>query len=138
MSELEERNARNQALIDEFRANQGQAAGRTNVILITHKGAKSGKQRTNPLVYLYEGGRHYIFASRGGADYHPDWYRNIVANPRVTVEVGAEKFEADAEVITGPEHDRIYALQVAAMPVFGEYQGRTKRVIPVVALNRVR
>jgi len=137
MSELDERNARNQRLIDEFRANRGQVAGRTNMIIITHTGAKSGNKRSNPLVYLQEGGRRYIFASRGGADYHPAWYHNIVANSRVTVEVGAEKYDADAEIITGPEHDRIYALQVSANPVFGEYQGRTKRVIPVVALNRV-
>jgi deazaflavin-dependent oxidoreductase (nitroreductase family) len=138
MSELDERNARNEKIMVEFRANRGQVAGRTNMIIITHTGAKSGNKRSNPLVCLQEGGRQYIFASRGGADYHPAWYHNIVANPRVTVEVGAEKFDADAEVITGPEHDRIYSLQVAANPVFGQYQGRTKRVIPVVALNRVR
>ena len=106
------------------------------MVLLTTTGAKSGRQRTTPLVYLSDGDRVYIFASKGGSPTHPDWYHNIKANPRVTVEIGTDKFEADAKEVTGDERDRLYAAQVAVMPGFGEYQANTSRVIPVVELQR--
>ena len=137
MAELDERNARNAKVIEEFRANRGQTTGRTNLLLLTHTGAKSGKQRTNPLVYLPDAGRVVLFASKGGGPTNPDWYHNIVANPRVTVEVGAEKYEARAVVVTGNERDELFARQVQAAPVFGEYQVKTPRSIPVIVLERV-
>jgi deazaflavin-dependent oxidoreductase (nitroreductase family) len=107
------------------------------MVLLTTTGAKSGKQTTTPLVYLKEGNRFYIFASMAGAPTNPAWYHNLVANPRVSVEIGAESYEADAQVITGDERDRLFAAQVAVMPGFGEYQAKTTRVIPVVELRRV-
>lgn len=137
MSEMDERNARNAKIIEEFRANRGQVGGRSSMILITHTGAKSGKRRTNPLVYLPDGDRLVLFASKGGGPTSPDWYHNIVANPTVTVEVGAATYEARAVVVTGKERDDLFARQVLATPIFGEYQQKTARKIPVIVLERV-
>jgi deazaflavin-dependent oxidoreductase (nitroreductase family) len=130
----------NRQVIEEFRGNQGKVGGGFNgapMVLLTTTGARSGQRRTTPLVYLSEGDRVYIFASKAGAPTHPARYHNIVANPRVSVEIGADKYDADAVVVTGSEHDRLFAAQVAVMPGFGEYQAKTTRVIPVVELQRV-
>lgn len=131
----------NKSIIEEFRANAGNVGGRFQgapMVLLTTTGAKSGDRLTTPLVSLPDGDRLLVFASKGGAPKHPAWYHNLVANPTVTVEYGTETFEAEAKVITGEEHDRLYARQVAAFPGFGDYQKNTTRVIPVVALNRKR
>jgi deazaflavin-dependent oxidoreductase (nitroreductase family) len=130
----------NQKIVDEFRANGGKVGEPFEgapMILITHKGAKSGKERTNPLVYTRDGDRYVIIASKAGAPTSPDWYHNVVANPEVTVEVGTEKFRARAEVVTGEERKRLYDAQAAAMPNFREYQEKTTREIPVVVLHRI-
>jgi deazaflavin-dependent oxidoreductase (nitroreductase family) len=129
----------NAALIEEFRANNGKVGGRFEgrpVVLLTTTGAKSGRKITLPLVYLEDGGKQYIFASKAGSPKNPDWYHNLVANPTVTVEIGSETYDATAKVVTGDERDRIYAKQVEAMPTFGEYQEKTTRVIPVIELAR--
>jgi deazaflavin-dependent oxidoreductase (nitroreductase family) len=132
VNEWNERNAR---VIAEFRAKRG-AVDRP-LLLLTTTGARTGQRRTTPLAYLRDGERLLIFASKGGSPSHPDWYHNLVANPRVGVEVGPEAYEAQATVLTGAERDRLYAKQAAVMPNFGEYQQKTKRTIPVVALTRV-
>lgn len=106
------------------------------MLLLSTKGAKTGQHRTNPLMYLPDGDRWVVFASRGGAPTSPDWYHNLVANPDVTVEVGTETLKADAEVVGGHERDRLYARQAELYPQFGEYERRTTRKIPVVALTR--
>jgi deazaflavin-dependent oxidoreductase (nitroreductase family) len=129
----------NTKVIDEFRANKGKVGApfeRAPMVLLTTTGAKSGASRTTPLVYLPDGDRIVIFASKGGAPTHPDWYHNLVAHPRVRIEVGDESFEADATVAQGDERDRLFARQVSAMPGFADYQENTTRVIPVVLLNR--
>jgi deazaflavin-dependent oxidoreductase (nitroreductase family) len=129
----------NAALIEEFRANNGKVGGPFEgrpVVLITTTGAKSGRKLTIPLVYLQDGDQRYIFASKAGAPTNPDWYHNLVANPSVTVEIGGETYEATARVLTGAERDEVYAKQVAAMPMFGDYQAKTTRPIPVVELVR--
>ena len=133
----------NREVVAEFRSNQGvvdTAAGgyfKGKPVLILHTtGAKTGAERANPLMYLDEGDRRFVFASKGGAPDNPDWYHNLKANPGVTVEMGTESYPATASVITGPERDRIYAEQVAAFPQFGEYEQKTTRKIPVVALDR--
>jgi deazaflavin-dependent oxidoreductase (nitroreductase family) len=129
----------NDALIQEFRANNGKVSGRFEgrpVLLLTTTGAKSGRKYILPLVYLPDGDRLLIFASKAGSPTHPDWYHNLVANPTVTVEVGSETYDATATTITGEERDRLYQRQVDAMPMFGEYQQKTSRVIPVIALER--
>jgi deazaflavin-dependent oxidoreductase (nitroreductase family) len=130
----------NTAIIDEFRANAGKVSGGfagAPMILVTHTGAKSGTERTTPLVYSRDGDRLVIIASMGGAPTNPQWFHNIKANPRVRVEVGDESFVADAEVLTeGPERQRLFDQRAALMPNFKEYQERTDRVIPVVVLTR--
>ncbi|MDQ1533211.1 MAG: hypothetical protein QOF28_972 [Actinomycetota bacterium] len=130
----------NRAIIEEFRANGGKVGGQfagAPLLVLTTTGAKTGKQRTHPLVYLPDGDRLIVFASKGGAPTSPDWYHNLVANPTATVEVGNETFEVKATELTGEERDRIYAKQAELMPGFAEYQDKTTRTIPVVALERV-
>ena len=106
------------------------------LVLVHHTGAKSGVERIAPLVPLIDDGRIYVFASKGGADTHPDWYRNLVANPQVSVELGRDRFGATARVLDGAERDAIYAKQVLVEPQFGDYQEKTTRIIPVVELVR--
>lgn len=129
----------NRQLIEEFRANAGKVGGMWEgrpLLLLTTTGAKSGQRYTHPTMYLADGNRLLVFASKGGAPTHPDWYHNLVANPNVTVEVGPETYEATAVVLTGEERDRWYAKQSELYPQFGEYQKKTTRTIPVVALTR--
>ena len=128
----------NRSLVDEFRANDGKVGGPfagAPLLLLTTTGARSGASRTVPVVYLPDGERLVVFASKAGAPTNPDWYHNLVKNPRVSVEVGSERFDADAVVLTGDERDRLFAQQAALFPGFTEYQAKTTRVIPVVALE---
>lgn len=129
----------NQQIIDEFRANSGQVAmfdgGR--LLLLTTKGARTGASRTTPVGYLPDGDRLLVIASAMGAPVHPGWYHNLVAHPRVTVEDGAFTYEADAVVLEGEERDRLFARAVEADPGWGDYQARTSRLIPVVALHPI-
>jgi deazaflavin-dependent oxidoreductase (nitroreductase family) len=136
-----DRKAFNAALIAEFRANGGKVGGRFEgrpVLLLTTTGARSGRRITTPLVYLQDGEQRLIFASKAGSPTNPDWYHNLVANPTVTVEVGTDTYDATAAVVSGPERDRLYARQVETAPIFGEYQQRTTRIIPVISLERSR
>ena len=129
----------NKTIIEEFRANEGKVGGNFEgrpVLLLTTKGAKSGNQHTTPVMYLDESGSRYVFASMAGAPTSPAWYHNMVANPSVTVEVGADKFAANATVLDRAERDRVYAKQAALYSNFAEYEQKTTRVIPVVRLNR--
>jgi deazaflavin-dependent oxidoreductase (nitroreductase family) len=133
----------NRQITAEFHANAGKVGGAfegKNLLLLTTTGARSGQRRTVPLVYLPDGDRYIIFASKGGAPANPDWYHNLVAHPQVTVVIGngseLETFDATATVITGEERDQLYARQVQVIPVFAEYQANTIRVIPVIALER--
>jgi deazaflavin-dependent oxidoreductase (nitroreductase family) len=105
-------------------------------VLLTTTGAKSGKPHTTPLVYLQDGDRVVVFASMGGAPKNPAWYHNLRAHPEVTVEVGTEKYSAHASVVTGDERDALFARQAARFDAFNQYQARTTRVIPVIALER--
>lgn len=130
----------NRGVIAEFRANEGKVGGPFQgapMILVTHKGAKSGKEYTTPLVYSKDGDAVVIIASKAGAPDDPQWYRNMVANPDVTVEIGTETYAARARVAEGAERDRLYAAQAAMMPNFDEYAAKTSRVIPVIVLDRV-
>ena len=129
----------NQAVIDEFRANDGKVGGYfagANMLLLHTIGAKSGQPRTNPMVYVTDGDRLVVIASKGGAPGSPDWYHNLVANPTVTVELPDETFTARATVAEGEERDRLFAAQAAMMPAFAEYEQKTTRKIPVVVLTR--
>jgi deazaflavin-dependent oxidoreductase (nitroreductase family) len=129
----------NRKIIEDFRAARDR--GETSLddrpmVLLTTTGAKSGKLHTTPLRFFRDGDRIYVLASKGGAPSDPDWYRNLVANPEVTVESGTETFKAQAVVATGSERDRLWAHAVATEPAFGEYQAKITRQIPVIILER--
>ena len=131
----------NKAIIDEFRANKGVVGGQfagAPLLLLSTTGAKSGLARVNPLVYLADGDRQIIVASFAGAPTSPPWYHNLLANPEVGVEMGSENFKASAGVLDEPERTELYAKMVEIMPVFSEYQSKTTRVIPVIALTRLQ
>ena len=136
MTEAEERYARNSKVIEEFRTNAGQTSGGPTLLLTT-TGAKTGIERTVPVLYMPDGDRLLIFGSRAGSDKHPDWYHNLLNRPEVTVEVGPDKYQAKATPVTGEERDRLYTKNAAEHPIFAEYQTRTKRVIPVIALTKL-
>jgi deazaflavin-dependent oxidoreductase (nitroreductase family) len=134
----------NTAIIDEFRANDGKVGGNFDgaPLLILHTtGAKSGQERVSPVMYQAIGdgdrGDVAVFASKGGAPTHPDWYHNLVANPSATVEVGTETYEVKARVAEGEERERIWSTQKERYPGFADYEQKTSREIPVVVLERV-
>ncbi len=129
----------NQQVIQEFRSNAGKVGGGFEgrpVLLLTTTGAKSGREHTTPLMSLAEGDALYVFASMAGAPASPAWYHNLLAHPRVAVEVGTERFEAQAAAVDRAERDRLYAKQAALYSNFAEYEAKTARVIPVVRLTR--
>jgi len=128
---------RNIKIIDEFRTNNGKVGGwfaDKSVLILHTTGARSGQERLSPLVYRQEGDRVFVFASKGGSHSHPDWYYNLVANPMVTVEIGANTSSATAAEIVGDERDAIYGRQAAALENFAAYQAGTERTIPVIEL----
>ena len=132
-------NAWNATVIEEFRANEGRVGGQFDgapVLLLHTAGAKSGLERVNPMMYLDLDGHRYVFASKAGADSDPDWYRNLVAHPEVTVEAGTETYIATATSLAEPERTRVYDEQARRFPGFAEYRDKTARVIPVVELSR--
>jgi deazaflavin-dependent oxidoreductase (nitroreductase family) len=127
----------NRQTVEEFRANKGQVGGVWEgrpLLLLTTIGAKSGQRRTNPTMYLREGDRLFVFASRGGGPTNPDWYHNLLAHPDVTVEIGDQTYPAIAKPVTGAERDQIYARWAEQYPQFREYQEKTSRIIPVIEL----
>ena len=132
----------NQAIIDEFRANEGRVGGffeGRSLALVHHRGAKTGTERVNPLAAQHlDDGSIAIFASMAGAPRHPDWYYNLVANPDTTVETGTESFPVRARVAEGEERRRIYEEQKRVWPEFAEYEQKTAgiREIPVIVLER--
>ena len=128
----------NAQIIEEFRANQGQVGGPfegATLLLLYHVGARSGKDRVNPLVYNRDGDRYVVFASKAGAPTNPDWYHNLKANPNVTIEVGTDTIEVAVSEASGDERDRLFDAQVKRSPQFGEYQRKTDRTIPVILLT---
>ncbi len=130
----------NKQIIEEFRANGGRCGGPfegSPMVILHTKGAKTGKERLNPLMAYLEGDDIYIFASKGGAPDNPDWYHNLVADPDVTIEYLGETVPVRAEVVDRAERDRIYAAQAEAWPQFAGYEEATSRVIPVIRLRRV-
>ena len=129
----------NQKVIEEFRANDGKVGGMfdgATIVLLGTTGAKSGKARLNPLMARREGDDLLIFASMAGAPRNPDWYYNLKANPQVNVEVGTESYAAEAVEVAGAERDRVYSQMASDYPQFAEYEQKTDRTIPVVALKR--
>lgn len=130
-----------QRVITEFRAHRGRVGGMfegADLVLLTTTGARSGRPHTTPVGFRADGDRLLVIASAAGADRHPAWFHNLVADPRVTVEVGPFTLEADAAVLQGAERDEQWARAVDADPGWAEYQRKTTRIIPVVALHPMR
>ena len=128
----------NTQIIEEFRANAGKVGGQFEgaPLLILHTtGARSGQERENPVMYRRVGDDIAVFASKAGAPTNPDWYHNLVANPRVRAEIGTEIADFTARVAAGDERDRIWAAQKAEFPGFADYETKTSRQIPVVILE---
>jgi deazaflavin-dependent oxidoreductase (nitroreductase family) len=128
----------NARIIEEFRANEGRVGGPfegATLLLLHHVGAKSGKDRINPLVYNRDGDRYVVFASKAGAPTNPDWYHNLKAHPDVRIEVGTDTFEVRAKEATDEERDQLFRAQSERSPQFAEYQSKTARVIPVMVLT---
>jgi len=131
--------ALNEQVIEEFRANGGQCGGAfagNPMVLLTTIGARSGLARTSPITYTTDGDRIVLIASKAGADHHPAWYHNLLANPEVIVEVGTERFAARARVAEEPERSRLFDERVAVMERFDGYRRMTDRTIPVVVVER--
>jgi deazaflavin-dependent oxidoreductase (nitroreductase family) len=130
----------NRKVIEEFRASGGKVGGQfagAPMVLLTTKGAKSGKTYVNPLVYSRDGDKYVIIASYAGGPKNPSWYHNLVAHPTPTLEIGTERFQAKATFARGAERARLFNQQAAQMPVFNEYQKKTSRQIPVIVLERL-
>lgn len=139
---MSERNDWNRQIIEEFRANEGVVGGMfagMPLLLLHHKGAKTGTERINPVAYQRLGDDSVaIFASKGGAPTSPDWYHNLVANPDASVEIGTETLPVRARVASGDERERIWSKQKQDLPQFAEYEEKTTgiRTIPVVVLEK--
>lgn len=130
----------NAEVIAEFRANGGSVGGLlagVPLLLLTHRGARTGVARTTPLGYCEDGQRLILFASNRGAARTPDWYHNITADPHVTIELGGETFGAEASVLTGSDRDAAWQRAVAARPFLAEHQEKAGREIPLIAVRRV-
>jgi deazaflavin-dependent oxidoreductase (nitroreductase family) len=137
---MSSRTERNQAIIDEFRANGGRVGGAfadTPLVLLHTRGAKSGAPRIHPLAYITDGDRVVVTAPNGGRDQHPAWYYNVLADPNVIVEIGSAQFRARAVIAEEPERTRLYAKMVERHPGFAEFERNTSRVIPAVILERI-
>ena len=130
----------NAAIIDEFRANDGKVGGQFEgapLLLLHTIGARSGRERVSPVMYQDLGGPLAVFASYAGADVNPAWYHNLLANPEVSAEVGADALRFRARTAEGDERDRIWTEQKERYPGFADYEARTSRTIPVVVLDPV-
>ena len=128
----------NRSIIDEFRAHNGVVGGpfeKVPLLLLTTIGRKTGLERVNPLAYILDGDRYITIASFAGAPDNPPWYHNLCSNPNVVVEVGTKRFPARAAILDEPDRTEMFNMMAAQMPQFNEYQSKTSRVIPVVALT---
>ena len=127
----------NAKVVEEFRANGGKVGGKSGLLLLHTTGAKTGKPRLTPLAYMSDGNDLVVIASFGGSPKNPAWYHNLVANPRVGVEVGTEQFYAAARVAKEPERTTLFEKVAARSPAFAGFQKKAEpRVIPVIVLSR--
>jgi deazaflavin-dependent oxidoreductase (nitroreductase family) len=131
----------NDSIIEEFRANQGKVGGRFEgapLLLLHSRGAKTGQERVNPMMYRADDGNYVVFASKGGAPTNPDWYHNLLANPEATVEVGTSTVPVVGRVAEGEERERLWSRQKKDWPGFADYEKKTPREIPVIILEPAR
>ncbi|WP_375493247.1 nitroreductase family deazaflavin-dependent oxidoreductase [uncultured Jatrophihabitans sp.] len=136
---MAETNNWNDKVIAEFRANGGEVGGNfagAPLLLLHSKGAKSGAERTNPMMYLQVDDGWAVFASYAGKDVNPAWYHNLMANPAATIEVGTDTIDVTARDLPADERAPIWAEQKRRYPGFADYETKTSRTIPVVLLNR--
>jgi deazaflavin-dependent oxidoreductase (nitroreductase family) len=131
----------NEAVIDEYRETGGRLSGvlaGQQVLLLTHKGARTGTIRTTPLGYFDDFGTPVVFASSMGAPKHPQWYFNLVANPDVAVELGDAQFAATARVVEGAERDALWARVIEEKHFLAAHQLQTGgRQIPLIRLEEI-
>jgi deazaflavin-dependent oxidoreductase (nitroreductase family) len=129
----------NASVIEEFRANGGRVGGMFEgapLLLLHHTGARTGAARVNPLVYLADGDRYVIFASKAGAPTNPDWYHNLMAHEKARIEVGTDTIDVVVSEASGEERERLLSTQIARMPQFADYVTKAgDRVIPAVVLT---
>jgi deazaflavin-dependent oxidoreductase (nitroreductase family) len=147
---MEDREAFNRQLIEDFRNNRGQLsshftdvltteakASEVPVLLLTSIGAKSGRSLTTPVAYTCDGDRLVLIASKGGAPTNPAWYHNLVAHPEATIEVGAEQWRVKASLTAGAERERLFRQHAERLPAFADFEKKTTRHIPVFILERI-
>ena len=129
----------NDGIVDEFRSNDGEVGGVFTgkpLLLLHHKGARTGTVRVSPLMYQRVGESYAVFASKGGAETNPDWYHNLLAHPEVEIEVGSGRFDVRARVAEGEEQEEIWERQKREFPQFAGYEQKTSRnQIPVIVLD---
>ena len=128
----------NDKIIEEFRSNDGRVGGNFEgapLLLLHSTGAKSGRERVSPMMYRKVGDAWAVFASKAGADSNPDWYYNLLANPRARIEVGTQTFDVTARTTSDEEREPIWSAQKADYTGFAGYEQKTTRQIPVVILE---
>lgn len=128
----------NSKIIDEFRANAGQVGGPfagAPLLLLHTRGAKTGAERVNPVMYRKVDNGYAVFASKAGAHTNPDWYHNVLANPDVRAEIGSSTLPMTARIADDEEREPIWTAQKADYPGFQDYETRTSRKIPVIILE---
>jgi deazaflavin-dependent oxidoreductase (nitroreductase family) len=116
---------------------EGHDWNNTTTLLLTTKGRKSGKSYTTPLIYQRHGRDYIVVASKGGDPDHPEWYKNLQANPEVEVQVKGDKFRARARTATDEERPELWRLMAATWPDYDNYQQKTDRKIPIVVLEPI-
>lgn len=128
----------NASIIDQYRNNNGELGENFPfpVLLLHTVGKRSGEPRLNPVAYLVDGDRYVVFGSAGGADNNPAWYHNLLGAPTAKVELPSETFDVNVAELQGEERDRVYQIQADRFPQFAEYETKTSRKIPAVALSR--
>jgi len=128
----------NRSVIQQFRSGvEIEGMQRDRIVLLTTVGRKTGQRHTTPMMFHPDNDRLLVIASNVGAARHPDWYLNLVADPRVTVEVGDESYEAMASTAEGEERTQLWTMLKATYPFFADHETKTNRSIPVVVLTRV-
>lgn len=130
--------AHNRQLIDQFRADGGASMTNRPLLLLTTAGRRTGQPRTSPIMYVRHDDRLLVIASNKGAATDPLWFRNLIADPVVTVELPGESFTARATPLTGDDYDAEWTRLISAYPFFAEYQAKAgDRTIPLVELSRL-
>lgn len=126
--------------IDQYVETDGAVGAKHNgidALLITTRGRRSGRLRRTALFYGHDSDHYLLVASNGGAKHHPQWYLNLLVNPEVEVQIGAEKFTARARKAADDERPRLWPLMAAVFPMFDAYQRKAGREIPIVVLERI-